>query len=206
MVDTVNSVLDQAYPSLTYIVQDGGSEDATPRLMEPFKSRVTFNMAKDGGQANAINLGFSGVDVDIMAYLNSDDILAPGSLAYVAAYFASHPTVDMVYGHRMVIDSLGDEIGRWIIPCHDNEILKWVDYIPQETLFWRKRVWDRLKAFDNSFVYALDWDFILGLRPQDFASNACLVFSAASGSTTSRKRPCLAKSARRKCGDCEKNT
>jgi GT2 family glycosyltransferase len=38
-------------------------------------------------------------------------------------------------------------------------------YIPQETMFWRRRVWEKVGPLDESFQYALDWDF--QLRAQD---------------------------------------
>ena len=103
-----------------------------------------------------------------MAYLNSDDLLMPGTLAYVARFFADNPDIDVVYGHRIVIDAQELEIGRWIIPAHDSEMVKFVDYIPQETLFWRRRVWERLERFDESFQFALDWDFILRAQAAGF--------------------------------------
>ena len=56
-----------------------------------------------------INLGFAHTSGEIMAYLNSDDLLLPGALHTVARYFADHPDVDVVYGHRVVIDRHGDE-------------------------------------------------------------------------------------------------
>lgn len=87
-----------------------------------------------------------------MAWPNSDDLLLPGALSTVADYFARHPDVDVVYGDRLLIDRNGMEIGRWIMPGHDNTVLSWVDYIPQETLFWRRRIWDKTGAqVDESF-------------------------------------------------------
>ncbi len=65
-----------------------------------------------------------------MAYLNSDDGLLPGSLDYVAHVFAANPDVDVIYGHRICIDETGWEIGRWILPQHDAEIIKWFDLRP----------------------------------------------------------------------------
>jgi hypothetical protein len=53
------------------------------------------------------------------------------------------------------------EIGRWILPQHDPAAIRWFDFIPQETMFWRRRVWQEVGEFDESFRYALDWDFIL---------------------------------------------
>lgn len=168
LAQTIKSILDQRYPNLTFVIQDGGSSDDTQRVVAPYLDKLIFRTAKDGGQTNAINLGFQGITTDIMCYLNSDDLLVPGSLAYVAQFFATHPDVDVVYGHRIVIDPDGLEVGRWIIPPHDNEMLKWVDYIPQETMFWRGRVWETLKQFDENFNFALDWDFILRAQARGF--------------------------------------
>jgi carbamoyltransferase len=163
---TIRSVLDQNYPRLQYIVQDGDSTDGTAAILERYRPRLTSCASEpDGGQADAINRGFRRTTGDILAYLNSDDILLPGALAYVANYFARHPAADVIYGHRLVIDHLDREIGRWVLPAHDNEALGWCDYVPQETLFWQRRVWERVGGhLDEAFQFALDWDLLLRLR------------------------------------------
>jgi GT2 family glycosyltransferase len=95
-----------------------------------------------------------------MALLNSDDLIAPGALRFVAEYFAAHPEVDVVYGHRIIIDDNDREVGRWIMPRHHPATLEWIDYVPQETMFWRKRAWDLVGGIDPSFQFALDWDLL----------------------------------------------
>lgn len=163
--NTVASVLDQAYPSLEYIVLDGGSTDATDQVMEPWITRLHhYESAPDGGQAEAINAGHARTSGEIMAYLNSDDLLLPGSLAVIARWFDEHPETDVVYGHRIIIDRFGDEIGRWVLPSHDDGILSLVDYVPQETLFWRRSIWDRVGGIDESFRFAMDWDLLVRFR------------------------------------------
>lgn len=163
---TMHSVLDQKYPRLQYIVQDGGSTDGSAQLIEQFGDQLThWESAPDRGQASAINLGFRHATGAILAYLNSDDVLLPGSLAYVARYFTDHPEVDVIYGHRIVIDSNDGETARWIMPPHDDEILSWEDCVPQETMFWRREIWERVGArLDESFQFAMDWDLILRFR------------------------------------------
>lgn len=165
---TIESIVSQNYPNLTYHVQDGGSIDGTLDLLKSLGERISWTSAPDRGQSNAINLGFAGADCEIMAYLNSDDMLLPGTLAYVANYFTSHPDVDVVYGHRIFIDREGLEVGRAVLPSHDGKALQYADYIPQETMFWRKRVWDRIGPIDESFHYAMDWDFIMRAQEAGF--------------------------------------
>jgi len=96
-----------------------------------------------------------------MAWLNSDDMLMPGALRFIGEYFAANPSVDAIYGHRVVIDENDAEVGRWLLPEHDSEILKWADYVPQETLFWRRSLWDKVGGVDTSFRFAIDWDLLV---------------------------------------------
>jgi len=170
---TLRSILDQGYPRLDYAVQDGGSKDASLEIIARHAGRLTrWESAPDRGQADAISKGFAriadrlGPD-DVMAWLNSDDLLAQGALRYVGEYFGSHPRVDAIYGHRLIIDEKAREIGRWILPRHDPRVIGWVDYVPQETLFWRKRAWDRVGGLDPAFQFAMDWDLLARFTQAD---------------------------------------
>lgn len=166
IADTINSVLEQGYSKLEYIVRDGGSQDDTVKVLEELSASLAYwESAPDGGQANAVNLGMRRANGEILAWLNSDDLLLPGSLAYVAGYFERHPEVDVVYGNRILIDSQGRDIGRWVMPVHEDETLRWADYAPQETLFWRRRTWEAIGGcLDEDFHFALDWDMLLRFR------------------------------------------
>jgi len=163
---TMLSVLNQGYDKLHYVVQDGGSRDMSPEIIARYAPRLSHWASEvDKGQADAVRKGFSHLEnklgpSDVMAYLNSDDLLAPRALAFVAGYFATHPEVDVLYGHRVIIDPEDREVGRWIMPRHEEDSIEWIDYVPQETLFWRKRAWDLAGGIDPSFQFALDWDLL----------------------------------------------
>lgn len=165
---TIDSVLDQNYPGLFYHVQDGGSNDDTVDILKSYGNKISWRTAPDSGQSEAINAGFAGVGCDIMAYLNSDDTLLPGALAYVAHFFAQRPDIDIVYGHRIFIDYAGSEIGRAVFPAHSAKALLYAGYVPQETMFWRRHVWDKIGPMDCDFHYALDWDFMLRAQAAGF--------------------------------------
>ncbi|MBM3138342.1 MAG: glycosyltransferase, partial [Chloroflexi bacterium] len=132
---TIKSVLSQEYPQLEYILQDGGSSDGSTEIIDRYRNRLSHvESIRDSGQANAINRGFRHVTGEIMAYLNSDDMLLPGTLHYVAEYFSRHPKVNVVYGHRIIVDKDDHEVGIWVLPPHDRKVIEWADYVPQETL------------------------------------------------------------------------
>ena len=163
LAHTITSVVSQGHPRLEYVVQDGGSHDETCDILRQCNGVLTrWESSSDRGQAHAINKGFAGTSGEIMAYLNSDDLILPGALAYVSRYFAEHPEVDVVYGHRVLIDLHGRDVGRQVLPPHDDAVLAWADYIPQETLYWRRRTWDLIGGeIDESFQFAMDWDLLL---------------------------------------------
>jgi GT2 family glycosyltransferase len=163
---TLYSVVSQGYPSLEYVVQDGGSDDGTVSVLRRYTDTLARWVSEpDRGQGDAINRGFAHTSGEIMAYLNSDDLLLPGALAYVAAYFAAHPDVDVVYGNRVMIDEHDREIGSWVLPPHDDEELALLDFVPQETLFWRRSAWEAAGGqIDAGLHFAIDWDLLLRMR------------------------------------------
>lgn len=159
---TIESVTGQRYPRLEYFVMDAASTDDSVEVLKSASGLSGWVSEKDRGQADAINKGFARTRGDIMAWLNSDDMLMPGALHCVARYFQRHPEVDVVYGHRIIIDANGDEVGRWILPRHRGAAFLWGDYIPQETMFWRRSLWERVGArIDTDFEFAMDWELIL---------------------------------------------
>ena len=163
---TLYSVVNQNYPALEYVVQDGGSTDSSVEVLRRYENSLKHWASEpDDGQGDAINRGFAHTSGEIMAYLNADDLLLPGALAYVAGYFAAHPDVDLVYGHRAIIDEHDGLIGTWLLPRHDDYELTLLDFVPQETMFWRRSAWEAAGGqIDASLDFAVDWDLLLRLR------------------------------------------
>jgi glycosyltransferase involved in cell wall biosynthesis len=161
--ETLDSLLAEDYPALELIVIDGGSTDETLEVVRQREQRIAYLCSeRDAGQANAINKGFARSTGEIMAWINSDDRIVPGALSLVARHFADHPEVDVVYGDRILIDERGLEVGRWVLPGHSARVLRWIDFVPQETLYWRREAWERVgSCLDESFRFAMDWDLLL---------------------------------------------
>lgn len=167
---TVASVLaGRGRTEVDYVVQDGGSTDGSAAFLESFgtgQNGFRWFQEKDAGQADAINKGFAKCRGEIMAWLNSDDLYAPGVLDFVAKYFRDHPGTDVVYGHRIIVDEDGREIGRWVLPPRAHEALEYFDYIPQETAFWRRELWEKVGGVRAEFQFSLDWDLLKRFRAE----------------------------------------
>lgn len=95
---TILSVANQNYPNVEHIVMDGGSTDGTVAILEKYSTCLAFWASeKDRGQSHAINKGFARATGEIVTWLNSDDLLAPGALVAIALAFDSSEA-DLVAG------------------------------------------------------------------------------------------------------------
>ncbi len=159
---TARSVFLQRYPNLEYVMMDGGSKDNTMEVLAPYADRFAYIVSeRDKGQADAIYRGFQKTTGDIMAYLNSDDMLAPGCLHYVAQFFQDNPDVDAVYSHRCTVDSDNKVLWYWMLPKHNDYMMSRWDLIPQETCFWRRSIFEKVGNIDPSFRFAMDYDLFI---------------------------------------------
>lgn len=82
---TIQSILNQNYPNLEYIVIDGGSTDNTVEILKKYDQHITYWVSeKDRGQSHAINKGIEKCTGVLFNWLNSDDYLEPGALHKIA--------------------------------------------------------------------------------------------------------------------------
>jgi len=106
--EAMESVLSQGYPDLEYIVVDPGSTDGSRELIQSYGDRIaTAILEPDKGAADGLNKGFARATGDIFGFLNSDDILLPGSLRLVGDFFLNHPECDVAMGNGYKIDGEG---------------------------------------------------------------------------------------------------
>jgi glycosyltransferase involved in cell wall biosynthesis len=159
---TIQSVILQNYPDLEYILIDGGSTDNTLDIIRNHEQKITRWISEpDTGQADALNKGFHLATGEIIGWINSDDLLMPGALEKVAAFFATHPEISFVYGDALAIDREGNPLFfrrpgpfdiRWLIRTDD---------IPQSSVFFRRELLASVGYLDDRLHYALDYDLLI---------------------------------------------
>ncbi len=97
LAETINSVLNQTYPRIEYIIVDGGSTDGSVEIINKFQDRIAWWVSeKDQGQTDAINKGFHHATGEIFAWLNSDDRYHSKAISEAVQYFNNNPDVTQV--------------------------------------------------------------------------------------------------------------
>jgi glycosyltransferase involved in cell wall biosynthesis len=157
----IDSVLSQDYPHIDYAVFDGGSTDDSVDILHSYGNRLFWVSQSDRGQTDAINQGLRRASGDILAYLNSDDVLLPGAVSAVVKYFDEHSDWDVVYGNAHEIDEHDDVLGEFPTAPFNVDRLLQSCCICQPAAFWRRSIMDRVGLLDDSLHFAMDYEYWL---------------------------------------------
>ena len=163
IAQTIDSVLAQKYPALEYLVIDGGSTDQTLAVLREYESNLTWSSEADSGQSAAINKGWRRASGEILAWLNSDDLLRPDAIQTITTIFQESPETVMVYGGADFIDAEGEIIsqyptGNW---RYSNLLKNVTNFLPQPSVFIRREAIARAGWLDESLHYLMDYDLFL---------------------------------------------
>jgi GT2 family glycosyltransferase len=164
---TIQSVLEQDYPDVEYIVIDGASTDGSVNIIKRYSSRLAYWISeKDSGQADAINKGMRRAKGDIVAWLNSDDYYLPGAIQSAVAAFESNPQAVMVYGNMLAVDQTGQTINQLHYHQLTLEDLLCFQIIGQPAVFIRRAALEKAGGLDLSFHFMLDHQLWIKLAAQ----------------------------------------
>jgi len=160
---TIESVLSQNYPNIEYIIMDGGSTDETAAIAREYSNQLTFISEKDRGQSHAINKGFHIARGEIVSWLNSDDVILPGAVARAAREFERIPTLGALYGEGYFIDDAGKIKSRFPYsqPFNLWKLIYVSDYILQQTVYFRRSVFDEIGFLNENLHWSMDWDILI---------------------------------------------
>ena len=158
---TLRSLIDQNYPDLEMIVIDGGSTDGSVEIIQRYAPQLSYwESAKDRGQSDALNKGFTHVHGDIWSWLNSDDLLEPGTLQRVAEAFRQDPDVGVVYGDCVYVAQDGETVvDKYLVEQFSRLGLLARCFLAQPSCFFRtSMVSPNVRA---DLHYCMDYDLAL---------------------------------------------
>lgn len=161
---TINSVLNQHYLNLEYIIIDGGSTDGTQEIIKKYERHLKFWISEpDNGQSHAINKGLKYCTGEIFNWLNSDDYLENNALKNISDRFLLPDKPNLVAGEVEIFDENGTI-----------EYVKHQNLSAKGLMFWEKGVslvqpgvWmlreniEKCGGIDEQFNYAFDWDLLI---------------------------------------------
>ncbi|HKJ26978.1 MAG TPA: glycosyltransferase, partial [Anaerolineales bacterium] len=154
---TLRSVLNQDYPNIEYLVVDGGSTDGSVEIIKAYADRLAWWVSEpDQGQADAINKGFARATGKYIAWLNSDDVYLPGTIARAVEELEADPKLGLVYANLLSINTKNEHVNTIRYRQYALEDLLAFFIIGQPTVFLRRSVLERVGYLSLDYHYLLD--------------------------------------------------
>lgn len=161
--ETIQSVLTQDYPSIEYIVMDGGSTDGTIDILNSHAHQLTYVSAPDGGVADAINRGFAKVKGEILAWLSADDTYLPGAVTSAVNALAANPEAAVAYGAGYWTGLGGELLGRYPTASYDPSMFTRECAVCQPACFIRREAMEAVGLLNSELRVSFDYDLWIRL-------------------------------------------
>lgn len=164
ILDTINSLISQDYPTVEYIIVDGGSTDSTIELISSSNIyEAVIVSEKDSGIYDAMNKGIALATGDIIGFLNSDDIYADVNVLSLVAGLFMDKRVDACYGDLVYVDA--DNIKKNVRTWHSGSFDRkkmfngWMP--PHPTFFVRRDCYLRNGFYRTDLGSSADYELML---------------------------------------------
>lgn len=155
---TIQSVINQTYPNVEYIIIDGGSTDGTLSIIKKYEDKIDYWVSeRDKGIYDAFNKGIIVSTGHIIGIINSDD------------WYELNAIETMVYKRL----STKAEIIHGILQYHDegskkrelffaNDALLYKDMtVNHPTVFVSRDCYQNIGLFRHDFHIAMDYELLL---------------------------------------------
>ena len=105
---TIESVVNQTYDDIEYIIKDGGSKDGTMAIVNEYKDRISKIIScPDKGIYDAINQGIKAATGDVVGMIHAGDRLYNNHVIEKIAKFYMENDVDMTYANSVLMNVKG---------------------------------------------------------------------------------------------------
>ena len=159
--DTIESVLNQTYKNIEYIVVDGESTDGTLDIIKEylpqFHGRMKYISEKDNGIYDAMNKGIKMSTGAVIGIINSDDFYEFDAVENIVQYITGEK-YQVIYGYCKILN--GQHTVGMLKNRHENLVQ---GMIPHPTCFVTRCVYMDFGMFLTVFKIADDYELMIRL-------------------------------------------
>jgi glycosyltransferase involved in cell wall biosynthesis len=159
---TIESVINQSYPDIEYIIVDGGSTDGTLQIFADYKNKITHLISeKDNGISDAFNKGLRLAKGEFIQLLNADDVMPKDKIAKSVTKLRAHPECGFIFGDIILRSITGKEKRISGNADYRKSIFRVMRRINHPTVLARRLLYDKYGLFDVRWKIAMDYEWHL---------------------------------------------
>jgi glycosyltransferase involved in cell wall biosynthesis len=159
----INSVLNQTYPDIEYIVIDGASSDGTTEIIESYSDKITkFISEPDNGLYDALNKGIQLSSGEVIAILHSDDQFCDNFVVSDMIQKMSETNAEFCFSDLVIVTRLSGKISRYYMAHYFSRWMFRIGWAPPHpTCFINKSIFDEFGLYSTEYKVAGDFDFLV---------------------------------------------
>ena len=173
--DTINSIINQTYGEIEYIIIDGASTDGTLDIINKYIDAIDiFISEKDHGIYDAMNKGIKLATGEVIGILNSDDIYFNNFvIETIVTAFELEKDLDILYGNLVYVKkhNINHIVRNWISKSYYNKYFDYGNVPPHPSLFIKNIVYKKSGLFNLDFRLAADYEFMLRIFKSNLYKN-----------------------------------
>lgn len=168
--EAITSVLNQTYPNIEHLIVEDRTdfaENLVTEVANAYNTNIRYLKSDGAGRSAAGNFGLRNATGDLMMFLDNDDLLFPDHVEILVRRLDAQPQHVGAYGMAWETQTRYDEHGRYREIMHflpvahrmdfDREKLKKVNFIPIQSILFRRSLFDREGGFHNELDHLEDW-------------------------------------------------
>lgn len=160
---TIDSVLQQNYEAIEYIVIDGGSNDTTVSIIREYEGQIAYWQSEpDMGISDAFNKGIRAAHGELIGLINAGDWYEIDTVKRVVETFLKDQTIGVVCGALQFWKGHQREYLCYSVP----QLLEREMTVTHPTCFVRTSLYHRLGFFSTDYKFAMDYELLLRFKSQ----------------------------------------
>lgn len=157
---TIQSVINQTYTNIEYIIVDGKSTDATMKIIERYSSRIEKVVSeRDGGIADAFNKSIGLASGEWINFMNAGDTFVDSEVVEKCVHYLSTESGSVMCGNHYLVDGQNIEL-KMALPSQLNKFAAPINPICHQATFIKKTTHDSY-MYDRRLKYSMDYDLWL---------------------------------------------
>jgi len=162
---TIQSVINQTYKNIEYIIVDGASTDSTMDIVQNYRSKLDIVISEpDKGIYDAFNKGVMAATGDIVHILNAGDFYVDNTIVHdVMNTFIEDVDVEYVHGVLKTVDAVTESINYYQFPTVSDikSVLIRGIMPPHPAFFLKKQCFIKYGLFNSEYKIAADTRIML---------------------------------------------